>query len=65
MPIAIGEATKSINLLLIIKKYTFIIKWGEETDTCDREGKIINKSKKRPSYEDIKFIITKIFYRQD
>ena len=62
LPIAVGEATKSIKFITNNKKkYTFIIKWGEETDTCDREGKIISKSKKRPSYEDIKFIIKKFF----
>ena len=62
LPIAVGEATKSIKFITNNKKkYTFIIKWGEETNTCDREGKIIGKSKKRPSYEDIKFIIKKFF----
>ena len=62
LPIAVGEATKSIKFITNNKKkYTFIIKWEEETDTCDREGKVIGKSKKRPSYEDIKFIIKKFF----
>jgi len=62
LPIAVGEATKSIKFITNNKKkYTFIIKWGEETNTCDREGKIIGKSKKRPSYEAIKFIIKKFF----
>ena len=35
------------------KKYSFIIRWGEATDTDDSEGKIIKKSNSRPNKEDI------------
>ena len=48
LPIAVGEATKSIKFITNNKKkYTFIIKWGEETNTCDREGKIIKRRGKK------------------
>ena len=40
MPIALGE-TKTINYCQNSKKeYIFTVKWGEETNTCDKEGKI-------------------------
>ena len=62
LPIAVGEATKSINFITNnIKRYSFIIKWGEETDTYDREGNIIFKSEKRPAFENIKKVINKFF----
>ncbi len=62
LPIAIGEATKSINFITNnIKRYSFLVKWGEETDTYDREGSIIFKSKKRPTFENIKKVINKFF----
>ncbi|MBF95943.1 MAG: tRNA pseudouridine synthase B [Alphaproteobacteria bacterium MarineAlpha9_Bin4] len=62
LPIAVGEATKSINFIKNNKKsYTFIIKWGEETDTNDGEGNTIHKSKKRPSYNDINYVIKNFF----
>ncbi|MEC8100097.1 MAG: tRNA pseudouridine(55) synthase TruB, partial [Pseudomonadota bacterium] len=57
-----GEATKSINYIKYNKKrYLFTIKWGEETDTCDTEGNVIKRSKKRPSYENIEIIVKKFF----
>ena len=52
LPIAINEATKTISLVNKSKKtYSFDVKWGEQTDTFDQEGKIINKSSKIPTYE--------------
>ncbi len=62
LPIAVGEATKAINFITNTKKrYSFIIKWGEETDTYDREGNVIYRSNKRPNYENINHIINKFF----
>ena len=62
LPVAVGEATKSINFITNIRKrYSFIIKWGEETDTYDREGNVIYQSEKRPTYENINFVINKFF----
>ena len=49
LPIAIGEATKSIRLVSDEHKtYTFNICWGVETSTDDKEGTVIRKTKRRP-----------------
>jgi len=62
LPIAIGEATKSINFITNNKKkYLFVIKWGEETDTCDSEGEVIKICKKRPTYDEVNFVVNKFF----
>ena len=58
LPIAIGEATKVISFIQDTKKkYSFIIKWGETTDTDDSEGKVIEKSESRPTQEEITNIL--------
>ncbi len=50
LPIAFGEATKTIPYLLNAEKtYLFTVKWGEMTDTLDSEGKIICQSEHIPS----------------
>ena len=62
LPIAVGEATKSINFISNFKKrYSFIIKWGQETDTCDLEGEVVATSSVRPNVEKVKMIISKFF----
>ena len=62
LPIAVGEATKSIKFISNLKKrYSFLIKWGEETDTCDLEGKIVAQSSVRPDLEKVNMIIKKFF----
>ena len=62
LPLAIGQATKTINFIKKKEKiYSFYIKWGEETETDDKEGKVINLSKVRPKKEDIIKIIKKYF----
>ena len=49
LPIAVGEATKCISLIQKkIKKYSFIVKWGETTNTDDLEGTVLEKSNVRP-----------------
>ena len=59
LPIAIGEATKVISFIQNKKKrYSFIIKWGESTDTDDKEGEILEKSQYRPTQEEIKKTLT-------
>ena len=46
LPIAIGEATKSIRFVSDEHKtYTFNICWGVETSTDDKQGKIVRKCK--------------------
>jgi len=60
LPIAINEATKTIPFTNKSKKtYLFEVKWGEQTDTLDSEGQIINVSEIIPSCEDIKKITKK------
>ena len=54
LPIALGEATKTIPFAQdAIKTYSFTVKWGEATDTDDMEGDVIATSDVRPSENDI------------
>jgi len=58
LPIAVGEATKCISFIQNkSKKYSFIIKWGERTDTDDSIGKVLEKSNIRPTKKHINNII--------
>jgi tRNA pseudouridine55 synthase len=55
LPIALGEATKTVPWLVEAKKtYLFTIKWGVSTDTQDREGQEIARSDVRPTAEAIR-----------
>ncbi len=50
LPIAIGEATKLAGRMLdASKEYAFTVRFGEETDTLDLEGKSIAVSDVRPA----------------
>lgn len=50
LPLAFGEATKLIPYVIDgDKEYEFVVKWGEERTTDDREGEITNQSTQRPS----------------
>ena len=54
LPIAIGEATKSIGVIQHFKKrYKFSVKWGEKTSTDDKIGTTISSTNVRPSLQDI------------
>ena len=58
LPIAVGEATKCISLIQNkSKKYSFIVKWGETTNTDDSEGTVLEKSNVRPTKNQILEII--------
>jgi tRNA pseudouridine55 synthase len=49
LPIALGEATKTVPYLMDAEKtYRFTIAWGETTTTLDREGPAIATSAHRP-----------------
>ena len=49
LPIALGEATKLAGRMLDSEKiYAFTIQFGEETDTLDTEGEVIETSDRRP-----------------
>ena len=54
LPIAIGEATKTIGVMQQLKKrYKFIIKWGQKTSTDDKTGFIISSTSLRPNLKNI------------
>ena len=60
LPLAINEATKTINYLNKEKKtYLFEVNWGVKTDTLDTEGKITEKSDAIPEIKNIQNIILK------
>ena len=60
LPIALGEATKTIpHIMDEIKSYHFCIKFGEATDTDDATGQIIYKSNKRPDDDKISALLPK------
>ena len=56
--VGVGEATKLINYIMDNSKaYDFTIKWGENRDTIDREGKITEFSDKVPTPTELKTAI--------
>jgi tRNA pseudouridine55 synthase len=49
LPIALGEATKTVPFVVDGRKsYRFTVRWGEERDTDDAEGRIVESSDRRP-----------------
>src|SRR5438045_3805585 len=49
LPIALGEATKTVPFVMDGRKtYHFTVRWGEERDTDDAEGTVIETSAQRP-----------------
>ena len=58
LPIALGEATKLAGRMLdATKAYDFTIRFGEETDTLDLEGKVIATSDVRPTVSQVEAIL--------
>jgi tRNA pseudouridine55 synthase len=50
LPIALGEATKTVPWLMEADKtYRFTVRWGISTATQDREGAIVAESAERPT----------------
>ncbi len=50
LPIALGEATKTVPFVMDGRKlYRFTVRWGEERDTDDSEGRIVSTNDARPS----------------
>ncbi len=55
LPIALGEATKTVPFVMDGRKlYRFTVRWGEERDTDDAEGRVIELSEGRPTAEAIR-----------
>jgi tRNA pseudouridine55 synthase len=54
LPIALGEATKTVPFLMEAgKSYRFTIQWGTTTASFDREGEVIARSDVRPTREQV------------
>ncbi len=54
LPIALGEATKTVPYVMDGKKiYRFTVSWGAETNTDDLEGEITDSSDNRPTIDEI------------
>ena len=60
LPIALGNATKTIRLLEEMeKKYIFTLKWGVKTSTGDIEGEVEKKTNKFPDTKSINVNVKK------
>lgn len=58
LPIALGEATKTVPFVVDGRKnYQFTIRWGEERDTDDAEGRIAATSDTRPDADAIRALL--------
>ncbi|AQX20798.1 tRNA pseudouridine synthase B [Bartonella sp. CDC_skunk] len=60
LPIALGEATKTVPYVMEgTKTYHFCVAWGEERSTDDLEGEITKTSSIRPTQENILALLPK------
>ncbi|MFV1918542.1 tRNA pseudouridine(55) synthase TruB [Sphingomonas sp. MJ1 (PH-R8)] len=60
LPIALGEATKLAGRMLDSDKvYDFTIRFGEQTDTLDREGAVIAESDVRPARAALEAVLAR------
>jgi tRNA pseudouridine55 synthase len=58
LPIALGEATKTVPFVMDGRKlYRFTVRWGEERDTDDAEGRVTQTSLDRPSAEAVRALL--------
>jgi tRNA pseudouridine55 synthase len=58
LPIALGEATKTVPYVMDGKKaYRFTVTWGTETTTDDTEGTIAQTSDKRPARDEVEALL--------
>lgn len=58
LPIALGEATKTVSYAMDGRKvYRFSVRWGEERTTGDREGEVSAISGHRPGPDEISAIL--------
>jgi tRNA pseudouridine55 synthase len=58
LPIALGEATKTVPFVMDgRKRYRFTVTWGEERDTDDTEGRAVETSELRPSGDAIRALL--------
>lgn len=60
LPIALGEATKTVPYVMDgAKIYRFTVAWGEERSTDDLEGPVTKTSDARPTEEQIRALLPK------
>jgi tRNA pseudouridine55 synthase len=60
LPIALGEATKTVPFVVDGRKsYLFTVRWGEERDTDDAEGRVVKTSESRPDRAAITALLTR------
>src|SRR5688572_30435950 len=58
LPIALGEATKTVPFVMDGQKvYLFTVRWGEQRDSDDAEGRLMNRSTARPSGDAIRALL--------
>ncbi len=58
LPIALGEATKTVPFVMDgRKRYRFTVRWGEERDTDDTEGQVAKTSETRPDADAIRGLL--------
>ncbi len=60
LPIALGEATKTVSHAMDGRKvYRFTAAWGEERNTDDVEGEVTARSDTRPSVQNIESLLSR------
>jgi tRNA pseudouridine55 synthase len=58
LPIALGDATKTVPFVMDGRKiYRFTVRWGEERDTDDAEGRIVESRDARPTADAINALL--------
>jgi tRNA pseudouridine55 synthase len=58
LPIALGEATKTVPFVMDGRKtYSFTVRWGEERDTDDADGRVVASSDARPDRAAIEALL--------
>jgi len=58
LPIALGEATKTVPFVMDGRKtYHFTVRWGEERDTDDAEGRIVSSCAARPEANAVRVLL--------
>jgi tRNA pseudouridine55 synthase len=58
LPIALGEATKTVPFVMDGRKtYRFTVRWGEERDTDDADGRVVATTDRRPTDAEIEALL--------
>src|SRR6185312_7549943 len=58
LPIALGEATKTVPFVMDGRKlYRFTVRWGEARDTDDAEGRVTETSAQRPAADAVRALL--------